>query len=250
MFTTVAFSESIDEAGVFANLNGVSDQHVKVVGDQITVPGLNQLIGAYACIGSTGLEARLVSPSLRRVNPLYIAPAEITLFPKTDPVMMYRGDSPVPLDVNESLEVEVEADPAAAEQHSVVVFLADGIQAPVTGPIHTVNCNLTVALVAGSWEFSELTFPDTLPVADYDIVGARAIIASAISFRFVPVGAINRPGGICSQAVASNDVWMQRYGRLGNWLSFNTVQPPGIEILSSAGVASATYEIYLDVIKH
>lgn len=249
MFTLIAFSESQDPGGVFAKVAAVSDQHVRTSGDKITVPQLNNIIASYG-INGTGLgEARLVSPTLRRVNPYYITPTEITIAPASDPRIMYHGDNPIPLETNEDLEVENSANPAGAEVQTYGVWLADGPQLPVTGEIVTVNCEITLALVASSWEFSEITFPDSLPVADYDIVGARLVAAAGTLFRFVPVGASNRPGGVCAVATDSLDPFMQRYGRLGAWLTFNTVQPPGVEVLASAAAGSATYQLYLDLIK-
>lgn len=249
MFTVIAYSKSKDEAGIMVKLDAVSDQHVKTAGTTITVPMLNQIIGSYGCVGTLGDEARLVSPSLRRVNPLYITPLENAISPSADPLMMYHPSNPIPLDVNESLEAENDANPAAAEQHAIIVWLGDGVQTPITGEIFTVNAHITLAQVVDSWEFSEITFPDSLPVADYNVVGARLVAAGGIAFRFVPVGAAHRPGGICASLFNGKDPWNQRFGRMGNWFSFNTVQPPGVELLGSAAAGSATYELYMDVIK-
>jgi hypothetical protein len=249
MFTLVAFSESQDEAGVMAKIAAVADQHVKTAGDGITVPNLNQIIGSLACVGTTGDEARLIAPSLRRVNPLYITPLELGLVGSGHPRMFYHGQNPIVLDVNETLEAENDANPAAAEQHTIAVWLGDGAVSPVGGEIHTINAHVTVTLVAGTWEFSEITFPDALPVSDYSVVGARCVCADGVVFRFVPVGEAHRPGGICSADAAGIVPEQQRFGGLGEWFNFNSVQPPAIEILSSAAAVSATYELYIDVIK-
>lgn len=249
MFSVVAYSESQDPGGVYEKMAAVADQHVKTSGDGITVPQMNQLIGAFFAGGTVPDKCRVISPSLRRINPLYIVPSEIALVPGADPAMLYRGENPVPLDVNETLEVENNANPAGAEQQTALVFLADGPIVPVTGEVWTLNCQITAAQVLDSWEFSEITFPDALPVGDYDIIGARCEAAGGVGFRFVPVGAFHRPGGVCAQAVNSKDPWAQRNGRLGAWASFNTITPPGVELLGSAAVGSATYDLFIDVIK-
>lgn len=80
-FTVVAFSESVDEAGALTKLAAVPDQSIRTEGDKIIVPELTNLVGEYVCGGTTLTEARLVSPSLRRLNPLYITPAEKALVP-------------------------------------------------------------------------------------------------------------------------------------------------------------------------
>lgn len=249
MHTTVAWSESLDEAGAMAKLAAVPDQHVKVSGDKIYVSSFNHLIGGYAACGSTGDEARLVSPSLRRVNPFYITPVELAIAPVEPAAMRFHPQSAIPLDVNEALEAENDANPAAAEQHAIIAFLAPGAVQPVTGPIWTVNCGITLAQVVNSWEYSEITFPDSLPVANYSIVGARVIASGGIAFRIVPIGESYRPGGIVAQATDDVDPFLQRFGGLGNWVKFSSLQPPGIELLGSAAAASATYEVYLDLVK-
>ena len=249
MYTVIAYSESQDPAAVFAKMTGVPDQHMRVQGDKIYIGNLNKLIGAYACVGTAGVEARLVSPSIRRVNPFYIAPVDIVLTPPADPALFWRGESPVSLDTNEALEVENNSDPAAPEQQTVLVFLSDGVQTPVTGEIITINATVTLAQLIDEWAYGELLFPESLPVGMYSVVGARCVAAGAVGFRFVPIGGVNRPGGVCAALVNSKDPYNQRLGRLGEWFSFDSVTPPGLEIVSSVAAGSATYDVFVDVIK-
>lgn len=249
MFTTVAYSKNVDCLGVFTNVIPVPDQHVKTGVNDIIVGALNNLVAAYCLAGAAGLQARLVAPSLRRVNPYCIAPFELVSIPSLNPTMMYHPESPVPLDVNESLEAEIDATNADTAQKTVVVWLSDGVLTPTTGEIFTINAHVTVAGVLNVWTFAEITFPDSLPVADYAVVGARLRMTDCAAFRFVPVGAFNRPGGIGSHVLNQNDPWCQRFGRMGEWFQFNTVQPPGIEVLGGAAEGSATWELFIDAIK-
>lgn len=248
MFSLVAFSESIDPNGIHTRMAAVPDQTIRTTGDQVTIGEMNMIVGAYATVGTLGDECRLISPSLRRFNPLYITPVELALSPPTHSKMVYHGDNPIPLKTNEALEVENNSNPAAVEQQSVVVWLSDGPQVPVTGDIYTVNLNTTITLLAGEWAFAELDFPDSLPVGQYSVVGARCEVANGVAFRFAPIGSAVRPGGVCAPDVGGIDPYNQRWGRLGNWFEFNTVQPPGVEILSSAAAGAATYDIFIDVI--
>jgi hypothetical protein len=245
---TLLFSESIDAAGAWANITAATDQALKVSGDDVTVPALNNIIGAAALVGTAGDQARLQSPSLRRINPLYIQPTIEALVPGATAPVWLHPQSPIPLNVNEVLNAQLNSNPAAAERESIIVQLSDGARTPVTGDIRTVHAEVTVTLVAGAWVYGDLTFNDDLPVGDYVVVGGRAVVATGTAFRFVPVGAAFRPGGLC---VADSDYIEdphQRSGALGEWFSFNTVQPPGIEIASSAAAASAAYDIYLDIL--
>ncbi len=250
MFTVVAYSESQDEAGAMTRMAAVADQHIRAAGDDIVVPPFNNIIGAASmCGAAVPHEARLVAPSLRRTNPYYITPVELAIVPGTVPAMVLHPESPVPLELNETLNAENSANPAAAEQHTVVVLLSDGAIQPVTGPIRTINAEVTLALVAGAWVFSALTLPDALPVGDFKVVGARLVAAAATAFRFVPVGAAHRPGGLVANTVAGQDPYGQRMGILGEWFTFNTVNPPGVEVLSSAAAGAATYQMYIDIMQ-
>lgn len=249
MFSTIAYSKAKDCDGVFTSIDAVPDQHVKTVGNYITVPTLNNIVGAYGLMGAAGSEVRLVSPSLRRLNPFYINPAELVSVPSTDPLMVYHPQNPISLDVNEQLEAQINATALDVVQKTVVVWLSDGVVTPVTGEIFTVNAHVTVELVVDTWQFSEISFPDSLPVADYEVVGARLVGIDLAAFRFVPVGAAHRPGGVGAGAINSKDPYNQRFGRMGSWFSFNTVQPPGIECLGGDAEAETTIELYMDVIK-
>lgn len=249
MFTTVAFSESIDEAGVFANLTAVPDQSIKTEGDNIYIGDYNRLFGGMACLGTLAEECRLISPSLRRTNPYYITPLELDIHPGVIVHHMVNPNVSIPLDPNEPLQVESDANPAAPEQHSVVVWLADRELSVVRGAIYTINFEITLALVAGAWAFAEIDLVDELEIGNFAVVGARFDIDAAVCGRFVPVGAGNRPGAPCHADQESEGAKLFRQGNLGEWFRFSSILPPGVEILGSAAVGSATYQCYMDVLK-
>lgn len=247
MHDTIAFSESQDLAAAEGNVAGVSDQHIYVNGDDIVIGSNNNLIGAIACVGSTGTRARLTSPSLRRMNTYNMSPLVLALFPGSLAGARMHPESPIPLDINEALNCAFTADPAAAEQESCAVFLAPGALTPLKGKIYPVRYSITVALVAGSWAFSQINLVDDLPTGIYTVVGAALEAADAVVFRFVPVGASHRPGAPAQNAADDLQLPEFRNGGLGAWFDFNTVQLPGVEVMSSADAASATYYGTMDV---
>lgn len=248
-YTIVAFSEAQDEGGVFQRMAGAIDEHVRVVGDDIIVPSLSYIIGACAFVGENGNQARLLAPSLRGLGPLYVVPLTLNISPAGTEGEFFKPENPIPLVPTEALNAENNANPTTAELHTVVVALSDGTVTPYTGPYHTVRATVTMALVPGAWAYSELTFEDDLQVGTYDIIGARCECATGIAFRFVPIGIAHRPGGICVPERNSYDVDRIRKGELGVWCSFDTTQPPGLEILGSSTVSSATYPVYIDIVK-
>ena len=248
-FTTIAYSESEDNAGNFLTVNAVPDQHVVAVGVDIMVPEYNRLIGAMACLGNNaGAMARLVSPSLRRVNPYYIHPVALGLVPGSDPPLGMGSGLAVPLDIGENLEAEDNADPAAAEQHAIVVWLADRDIAPVSGKIYSVRFTTTLTLAVNTWCYGAIDTVDDPPVGTYKVVGARLVCAVGIAARFVPIGANYRPGFPVQATVGEKQSMLFRHGWLGAWFSFSMLQLPGIEVLPSAAAGSATYQGYMDLI--
>lgn len=248
MFHVVAFSESQDPGGATVNVAGVTDGSVKVAGDYIYVPEFApKLVGAVAYAGTTGVYCRLNSPSLRRVNPWYITPIAQELYPAANVIGCINSNIVAPLEPNEALEAEINSNPAAAEQNTIVAFLADQNLSPVQGRMYTIRASITLALVAGAWASSAITFEDNLPVGNYKIVGAQLVADVAVAFRFQPIGGYHRPGGIASADEDLTDKNLFRYGKLGEWMTFNTQTPPNVEVLSSAAAGAATYYIYIDI---
>ncbi len=249
MFTTIAWSESVDQGGVILPIAAVADMHMRTQGDYIVTNEYNKLIGTYACVGATATRARIVSPSLRKINPYCIRPLELAITPAGIPVHAVNPGLAVQLDSEEELSAEHNGNPvAAAEQTSIVAWLSSGAIQPVTGKIYTIYFTITLAQLAGAWAFSEITFIDQLPVGTYTIVGAEFVIASGVVARFVPKGGSNRPGVpiVAASNFGTNTTF--RYGNMGAFTTFKTLTPPGVEVLSSAAVASATYNCYMDVI--
>jgi hypothetical protein len=248
-FTTVAWAESQDSAGVFTTLNAVPDQHVSAVGVDIMVPDYNRIIAAMACLGNNADgRARLVSPSLRRVNPFHINPVALALLPGSDPPVVGEPGFYVPLDSGENLEAEEDANPAAAEQHCIAVWLADRDITPVSGKIYTARFTVALTLVVNTWAFGQIDTVDDLPTGNYAICGARLVCATGIVARFVPIGQNNRPGFPCQATVGERQNYLFRFGWLGEWFRFSTLQLPGIEVVPSAAAALTTYQGYMDVI--
>ena len=248
MFTIAAFSESQDPGGVAVPMAGVPDQHMRVVGDQIFINQFNRLMGAFSCAGASATLVRLISPSLRRVNPLIVRPLELGLTPAGNPVHDVDINRSLPLVTDEGLECHITSNPAAAEQASTVIFLSDSQIQMVAGSIFTIHFQVTLALVAGAWAFAEIDLVDELPLGQYSVVGGALLAANGVAFRFVPVGGMNRPGAPTVPDEDNDVIIPFRFGNLGEWFKFHTTSPPGVEILSSAAAASATYDGYMDII--
>lgn len=244
--TLIAWSESVAGAVVQQPITAVPDEHVRVEGDNIIVPPLNQMV-AYMAVGLDIQNAQLVSPQLRRIALLDIAPVENTALPVFPPDFPNRPDNPLPLEIDEALTARVGNSNVGAQQESVLAVLANGPLSQVSGPIHTVEVTATAAAVAYAWSNAPLVFTQTLPVGSYDVVGARCEQANTIAFRLVFIGKVWRPGTLACPAISSKDVFKSRYGAMGIWENFEHNTPPTVDFFGDGTGGAAT--LYLDLIK-
>jgi len=249
-FQIVAWSESEDEAGAYAAKAAVPDEIATIAGDILYVPAETPiLLGAYAAVGGT-IEgaAYLQSPSLRATALFDIAPTEEAIKPVGGDALRLQPQSPLALVGGEGLEAFVLSNPAAAEVHTVVAWLADAAIAPITGPIFHVKFTTAITETVSVWTTGAITFRQTLPVGKYQCVGAAMWGTSGIAFRFIAKGYGHRPGFICHATEGYRGSDLQRNGGLGVWFDFDIKVPPQIEWLASATAGTAQAGI-MDLIK-
>lgn len=250
--TTVAFYESQDIAGVWANMAAIDDQHIYTEGDDLTIPSLNQVVAIAAGIGSGGNElARLSAPSLRGVSLPIIHPvnggADADAEPDADPKVMDLRTTPIVLVVGEQLNAQGHSDTTAAAAQWVIVWLASGPIALVTGRIITVRGTNTDTLVADAWTNGNLTLDEDLPSGRYQLVGMRAISAGLVAARAVPRGGGWRPGVLGCDDAQDNSHRIFRFGQMGVFFEFAHNEVPSIDFLSIS--ADTDQEVFLDLIK-
>lgn len=251
-FTLIGFYENVDPAGAFNALTALADQHITVSGDDVRVPTLSQVVAVAVGAENTAAPlARLVSPSLRRRTNLYLAPLNVAAAASVEPNSPQRvvdlRRRPVPLVVGENLNVEVNSNPAAAQDQWGLVWLADGPITPVEGAIFTIRATSSTALTANVWSNVAITFQEDLPRGRYQVVGLRGESASLIACRLVfPEGGW-RPGVLGADAVDDLQHEMFRYGGLGVYGEFEDTTPPTVDCL--ADLADATQEFYFDLIQ-
>lgn len=247
MYTTVAYSVNQDEGGAYKTLTPVADQSARVEGDNIYIGLLNKLAGIYVAGGANAAAAYVDTPSLRRLALYDVPTVQLAINPTDDEAVRLFPYNPISLMTNEGMKVYLKATPGATEQHTAIVFLEDAPAVPVGGEFFTVQASAAAAGVVGSWVYSELTFRQNLPVGKYAVVGAKGILDGMVAFRFVPVGAAYRPGGIASANVSQKEADLQRIGRLGKWFEFDSTTPPGIEFLVASAASNPTF--YIDLMK-
>jgi hypothetical protein len=245
MFTLVCFSESQDSA-TLVNVAAVADPHIRVSGDDISVPSAVSNIGGVYAIGSAITRASLVSPSIRRRYPFEVTPVEIASEP-ADPVkFLPLFQSPIALDADESLNAQAAENGAGANQSSIFVWLTDGPIQPVTGlEMFTVRATNTSTLSAFAWTNGALTFNDTLPSGEYAVVGMRASSAGLLAARLVLSQYPFRPGVIASDTVGELGSPTFRFGNVGEFGRFTHLTPPTVDFFSISADTSQTVDLDL-----
>lgn len=248
-WTLVAFSESQDEAGAYAGVAAVTDQHVRVSGDTIYVPDEYQNIAQILALTGATVPGTpyLDSPSLRARALFDISPVSDLVLPTNDSNFVDRRLLPLKLKADEGILAYSNANPAAAEYHSILLWLSDGLIEPVKGDCFSVRFTAAITTVAGAWSSGEITLAQNLPSGRYAVVGASCHAAGGIAFRFIPRGYTNRPGGAMGQDIADTFHGVFRAGNFGKWFEFDHNNPPALEVLANAVVAAETG--YLDLIQ-
>ena len=241
-FTTVAFHKAAVSATLLP-LAGVADQHVTVVGNDLTIPDLRFLVAALI-FGNAPTQAQIQTPNLRR-----LVLEDITKMIATETcagavdVLVDRREDPLELVVSEKLNVYT----IHTLDGWALLWLADGPVAPVHGDIHTIRATTGHTTAADIWENVALTLTQTLPAGRYQVVGMRAYGTALLAARLVFVGGVWRPGVPAGVNINAVEVPQFKKGHFGAFGEFEFDQPPSVDLLGT-GVTSAE-QIFLDLIQ-
>lgn len=248
MHHLAAWYENIDPAGVLAPITAVQDETVFTSGDDIRVPaGLPFIIGEAALGNDSSLaQAQIQSPSLRTMTNIDVEPAVAAAVFGNPQESIMHPLNPIPVREHEAVNFTVNSDPVSAVAHYGLVWFGDGPQQPVNGEIYTVRATGAAALSAGVWVNSNLTFGQTLPFGDYQIVGMRARGTNLVAARLSFVGGQYRPGVPAVNAIGDRDLTLFRYGRMGVYGQFNSNTPPTVDCL---GITDTSQVFAFDLVK-
>lgn len=249
MFHTVAYHGTVT-AGTQIQLTPVPDSTLTINGNDIQVPSqYNKVVRAGVSPAGTGSNYfELESPSLRGLYfPEFAQKAVGPSFPNERDFEDLEG-APLQLVTNEGLSVYSDVGPAAAGDAYAVLFLSDSVLAKATGNYRTIRATASIQAAVDAWASGALTFDQTLPVGQYDIVGMRVegtgLIAARLIFIGLPSGI--RPGVLAQNASTDKGQFQFRRGNAGVFGSFPETNPPSLEVL---GGTAASQVVYLDLIK-
>jgi len=258
-FHLAAWSQSVDEASAFVAIAGVVDPVLTVVGANIQVPTLNKVLGLAAGVETTvAQQARLTAPSrrilaLQRITPLQGNAAAASL-PADPHHFIWLGGTPLQMITGEQANIELFADPAAAQIQWGLVWFGDGIVAVPNGPGFTIRATGATALVPQQWTNVPIVFSENLPRGRYTVVGLRVQSTNMVAGRLVFVGTGSqgpwRPGVMGTNSDRHLEHPAFRYGPppdLGAFGEFEDTDTPSIDCLATA--ADAAQVFYLDLIQ-
>jgi len=249
---TVAYYESVTTAGTLQAITPVSDPTVTINSNAIQVPAnYNKVTRVGSVTGSNqGTQVELQSPSLRELYfpDLFVGNLSTTF---DNPFDFADLDmSPLQLITNEGLEYYSDAggDGSTAQAVYGIVFFTDAPIVKATGKERTIRGTLAASASASAWASSQITFGQTIPVGNYDVVGMRVEGAGLVAARLVFVGpsGITRPGCLGNSDANAIGQPAFRHGNFGVLGTFNSTTPPSVEVL---GGSTSAQVIYLDLIK-
>lgn len=254
MFHVVAWQQAVDEAGIFAAINAVADPVLTVLGANIQVPSLNQVVALAAGVETTAAQqARLTAPSrrilaLQRITPTQGNAAAASL-PGNPHRLLDLADTPLQMVTGEQATIELSANPAAAQIQWGLVWFADADLKPASGNFFTIRADAAQLLVVSQWTNGAIVFAENLPRGRYRVVGMRAQSAGLVAARlvFVGTGAQGpwRPGVMGTNSDSHLEYPGFRMGLWGPFGEFEDTDTPTVDFLSTT--ADAAEVVYLDL---
>ena len=247
MFSLVGYYESQDSSAALVLAAALADPHLRVSGDDITLPEWAPNLLAATAFGAGITLAQLRSPGLREFAQMDLAPLALAAEPITLQRIQDWFDAPIHVGARQILQAAVAESTSGAEVDPVLVWIGDKIDPAPAGPMRTVRCTNGSTLGAGAWTNGALTFTQSLPAGKYAVVGMMAWSAGLLAARLVPPGAYHRPGCLGGDLLGDIAPDRFRYGRAGKWCQFDTDAPPTVDFLSVS--ADTAQEVYLDVVQ-
>jgi hypothetical protein len=246
-FTLVGWSEAQAYGASLAKIDALADPHVRVEGDNVVVPSLNNL-AAIKGQGAYISDAQLDAPSLRRTALQDLSVLDIAAEPSGLGLFQDLFEKPRKLDVAEPLSVAVSNSATTGTTRvTVLAWLSDGKIEPVPGEVFTVRASASASLTAYGWTNDALTFRQTLPAGRYAVVGMRAQSDGLIAARLVFPGLAWRPGVIGTDVLSDADIARFRAGGAGVLGTFDSTSPPTVDFLSAS--ADSSEVVFLDLVK-
>lgn len=244
----LAYTSSVAAGSNLVDNPALADQVLNISGNDFFVPEeMPNIYGLY-CMGLNLTRAQMISPSMRRIfnEELGMLDAGAAIPSTSFKPWLYFPEEMIPLEPDELLKNQVVHSNVGAQRITSLVWLADVAPQQVSMiDSHSVRVTSTTAAVANAWSLLPLTFDQSLPAGQWELLGARLRSTNLQAFRFAFRGGGWRPGFIGSAAVGDYIDIRQHRGRMGVLGTFRHNLPPQIEVLCNGADASFAGELQL-----
>lgn len=245
MFHFAANYESADNT---ANLDlNALDDGILSIRNNHHVPSEPLELRAALGLGDELLRARLNSPRVRAMSPIYLLPILNAAVPNTDVQIADFRNNPIRMSAAEEIIWEVTNSGAGPTATFVLSWLFSSFRPAPTGEVFIVRGTSTTAAVAATWTNVTVTWDFQLPAGVYSVIGAAYYATNAIGFQVQFDGQYYRPGAL-GFATEGHSVWRgQLNGGLGEWGQFDTVSLPRVRVLN--GSTDNAHTFYLQIVR-
>lgn len=248
MHHLLAFYSSLAASSANAKLNAVEDGQFTIANNQYLLDKQYRIQRAYA-LGAAVVDARIVVPSLRSITWPYVHPPDKAAAPSNDPsILRYLGNgNRLMAAEGVSMQATTDATSGPLAAQGFLWIAPSFVNAPVGDCFVMKATSSIVNSVVGTWGRGSIVLDNDLPSGNYALIGAdaRGTAMAAVRFRFP--GQDLLPGIVAEQAVGEFLTDHQRFGRMGLFGVFNSVQLPTVEIYALGTTDTQTY--YLDIVK-
>lgn len=248
MHHLLAFYSSLAASSNNAKLNAVEDGQFTIANNQYLLDKQYRIMRAYA-LGAAVVDARIVVPSLRSITWPYIHPPDKAAAPSNDPsIMRYLGNgNRLMAAEGVSLQATTDATSGPLDAQGFLWIYPNFVQAP-QGDCYVMRATASIVnAVVGTWGRGSIVLDNDLPSGQYALIGADARGANVAALRFRFPGQDLLPGIVAEQAAGEFLTDHQRFGRMGLFGTFNSVQLPTIEVYALG--TTSTQTLYLDIVK-
>jgi hypothetical protein len=246
---TLAFTKLDGAAATDEDIPAVTDNVVTVQNGHYIVQEDMYLLAAYHR-NAGAINAKISTPTLRRVAIPSIQPVNVNAAPITLPPMLFFP--PAKLTIPAIDEIAWLASNSGIGGIRAVGLLwlntrSHNFNIP-PGDTYTVRFTSTITGTTVVWTSGSISFEQTLPAGRYAVVGLDIIGANTECARLVFLGGGFRPGVVVRPAV-SNYMWDYfRQGDSGVFGEFESTALPNLEVFQTTGGAQ-TYTGFMDLVK-
>lgn len=247
MFHLAAFyTNDLASGANQVSLGTVTDQALNSVNSQYQMPRDMRVLAGYVGAPDCTL-ARINSPQLRRYILPAIDPISLTALPaNVPPLAKWKGGGPLIM-TSEQFVVQASRAVVAAADAYALLWIGDTPTESTGGQTITIQVTSAITIAEGVWTAGALTFSDSLPAGNYDVVGMSSYGTNLLAGRLIfPGSQTERPGCLAqgAQGEWSDDTF--RRGNFGRWGTFRSYLLPQVECF---GVGAGTSQIhYLDIV--